>query len=136
MTFQLPCRVHFVGATRTTPKGWRYRELVVEDDDPRYPQQIPVQFSGERVALLDCIRKGDYVRVTFDLAGRQWEDRYYATVRGWTIDVRGGDGVYRRVEPRRDDQPGLFDNATASAAPGTPQGAATAAGDDLDTLPF
>ena len=125
MVFTLPCKVHSVGAPKRTPKGWQFRELVVEDDDPRYPQHIPIQFSGDRCDLLDCVRPGDYVRIAFDLAGRQWEERYYPTVRGRTIEVRGGDGVYRRVEPRRDEQPDMF----AQPAPPTQQG-------DLDNLPF
>lgn len=49
------------------------RELVVETtENPRYPQLVQFEASGDRCALFDHLREGDEVRIEFSVRGREW----------------------------------------------------------------
>lgn len=69
------------------------QEFVLElSSDPRYPQYVKMQASGQRVQLLDTHKEGDKVEVTFNLRGREYTNRrsgkpdYFTTLDVWKIE--------------------------------------------------
>ena len=59
--------------------------------DENYPQPIKIEFVQEKTRLLDDIKEGDEVEVSFDVRGREWvnpegKTLYFVSIRGWRID--------------------------------------------------
>ena len=69
--FELEGTLKEVMETKTFPSGFTKREFVVTEDDDRYPQDIKLSMVKGNCALLDTVKPGDKVRVTFSLRGRR-----------------------------------------------------------------
>jgi single-strand DNA-binding protein len=74
---------------------FRTRELVLEtvEVDAKYSQLIVFQFMNDYADILHTLKPGDLVTVTFSLQGREWQGRYYNTLRGWTVKNEYGEKV-------------------------------------------
>lgn len=75
---------------------FRKREFVVElVDNPRYPQTVMFQLTGDRCENLDGFDVGQEVEVEFSLRGREWTSpsgdvKYFNSLDVWTIEKVGG----------------------------------------------
>ena len=74
------------------------REFVVKyiEDKPEYPQLIKFELIKDRCALVDGLKDGDKVTVSYNLQGRKWtspqgEDKYFTTLQAWRIVADGAD---------------------------------------------
>ena len=104
-------RVHALFETQQVTERFRKREFVVElADNPRYPQYVQFQLTGDRCDSLDGFNVGDEVRVEFSLRGREWKSpkgelKYFNSLDVWTLEkVGAGHGVPDDV-PIFDDTP-------------------------------
>ena len=76
-------RIHALFEAKQITERFRKREFVVElDDNPRYPQHVLFQLTGDRCENLDGYQVGETVSVEFSLRGREWtspqgEVRYF-----------------------------------------------------------
>jgi hypothetical protein len=71
-------------------KGFRKRELVVTTADD-YPQMIMIEFTQDKVDLLNSFSVGQSVKVSINLRGREWinpqgEAKYFNSLQGWKIE--------------------------------------------------
>ena len=86
--------------TQQKTERFRLREFVIElADNPRYPQYVQFQLTGDRCENLDGFNVGDEVRVEFSLRGREWTSpkgdvRYFNSLDVWTIERVGGAGGF------------------------------------------
>lgn len=79
-----------VGQPQNISSSFRKRELVVTTEE-QYPQDLLIEFTQDRVNLLDSYQIGEPVKVSINLRGREWvspqgEVRYFNTIQGWRID--------------------------------------------------
>jgi hypothetical protein len=109
MGYESTGRIHQVSGTQQVTERFRKREFVVElADNPRFPQYVLFQLTGDRCEDLDKFEVGDEVRVEFSLRGREWkspkgEIKYFNSLDVWTIQPVGGAGRTRDAFP--DDEP-------------------------------
>ncbi len=105
-------RIHALFDTQQVTERFRKREFVVElADNPRYPQFVLFQLTGDRCENLDGFDVGDEVRVEFSLRGREWkspkgEIRYFNSLDVWTLQRTGesaGDPFTDEPPPATDD---------------------------------
>ncbi len=101
--------------TQQVTERFRKREFVVElADNPRYPQYVLFQLTGDRCENLDGFEVGQEVRVEFSLRGREWKSpkgdvRYFNSLDVWTLERQGAgaDGappdVFDEPPPPSDD---------------------------------
>ena len=88
-------RIHAVFEAQQITERFRKREFVVElADNPRYPQLVLFQLTGDRCEGLDGYEVGDEVKVEFSLRGREWkspkgEMKYFNSLDVWTIERVG-----------------------------------------------
>ena len=88
-------RLHVVNDTQQITERFQKREFVLElADNPRYPQYVLFQLTGDRVEQLDRFKQGDEVRVDFSLRGREWnspkgEVKYFNSLDVWTLESTG-----------------------------------------------
>jgi len=86
-------KVYAVFETKQVSERFSKREFVLElADNPKYPQLVLFQATGDRCAALNQICEGDTVNVEFSLRGREWrspsgEVRYFTTLDVWKIEV-------------------------------------------------
>ncbi len=117
-------KVHEVGAVQQVSDSFKKRELIVEyAENPSYPEYIKFEALQDKTGLLDAIKPGDEVEVSFNLRGRPWTNKdgitsYFNSLVIWRITS-------------------LNQTAAAPSAPSfaAPSDLNSAAGED-DDLPF
>lgn len=66
--------VHLVEETKTYgQKGFQKRLVVLEQDNGRFKNYIPVEFLRDSCALADDLNTGDDIEVSYQLSGRKWQ---------------------------------------------------------------
>ena len=120
--------VKAVGKTQEVSASFRKRELVITEPSGQRPQHIPVEFTQDRVSLLDDYKPGDEVSVMAYVNGREWTGKdgvtkYFLSLGGNRIERSGaaaasGGASYQQAPP----PPTLADMP--------------AGGDSEDDLPF
>ncbi len=92
-------RLHIITETKKVSERFSKREFVVEiADNPKYPQLVQFQLTGDRCEQLDRFSVGDEVRLDFSLRGREWkspsgEVKYFNSLDVWKVEpARGGGG--------------------------------------------
>jgi len=67
------------------------RDLILTTDgNTDYPQHIAIQFTQDRVSLLDGLTPGEEVDVSINIRGREWtspkgEIKFFNTIEGWKL---------------------------------------------------
>jgi hypothetical protein len=95
-------KVYAISETKQVSERFSKREFVLElADNPKYPQLVAFEFTGDRCAVLDDFSVGDQVRVEFNLRGREWrspsgEVKYFNTLSAWQLERVGERGVQQR----------------------------------------
>lgn len=128
MGMEVTGRLHAIYETKQVSERFAKREFVIElADNPKYPQTVLFQLTGDRVTQLDGMNVGDQVRIEFSLRGREWrspqgETKYFNSLDVWKIEpanARASSGGGRRdsrsatandprdrfTMPPRDDEP-------------------------------
>ena len=85
-------KIILVGDLETFPSGFQKQNLVVETQS-EYPQPICVEFFKDKTSLLDNIKLGDMVSVSYNLQGKKWESptgdvKFFNTLVGWRIEKK------------------------------------------------
>jgi hypothetical protein len=113
------------GTAKTTGNAWAAQEYVIEDAvNSQYPRKMVFEVFGEdRIAQFN-IREGEDMTVQFDMDAREYNGRWFNSVRAWRVDRTA---------------PGAAPAAGAPAQSVPPQPAPMPdfpAGDAKDDLPF
>ena len=98
MSYEYTGTVKKIGEVQTFPSGFSKREIVVTSEEDRYPQDVSFEFLKEKADLLNNIGEADRVKVTFDIGGREYNGRYFNSLKGWKIE-KVGDTAQAAPEP-------------------------------------
>jgi len=110
MGFEISGKVHAINDAQQVTERFRKREFVLElSDNPRFPQFVQFQLTGDRCENLDGFAVGDEVQVEFSLRGREWksprgEVKYFNSLDVWAIQ-RGAGASGGYDEPPAPDGP-------------------------------
>lgn len=82
---------------------WKKQFFVVETAD-QYPKKICFEVWNDKVAF-DQISIGTPVKVFFDPESREWQGKWFTSLRAWRVDVDGGGnpgggGYSQQAEPQ------------------------------------
>ena len=110
------------GGTSKAGNEWKAQEYVIENHD-QFPRKMCFEvFGADKIEQFN-IQMGEELTVSFDIDARQWQDRWFNSIRAWKVERVG--------------------TAAPAPAPGmpVPPPAPTAApefttGDANDDLPF
>lgn len=114
MNYQLSGRLHVIYETKQISERFSKREFVVETaDNPKYPQHVLIQLTGDRCSHLDHFKIGDTVRVEFSVRGREWTSptgdiKYFNSLDAWQVE--GDRGRADDEPPPMDEEPPVFDD--------------------------
>jgi hypothetical protein len=114
-------RLHAIYETKQVSERFTKREFVLElADNPKYPQTVLFQLTGDRVTQLDGMNVGDQVRIEFNLRGREWrspqgEVKYFNSLDVWRIEPanasRSNNNNNSRGDSRRDSRAATTGNS-------------------------
>lgn len=124
MAFEVEGILHKKFDTEQKTDSFKAREFVILLADERYPQYIKFQLTQDNCALLDKFDEKQNIKVSFDLRGREWNDKYFTNLQAWKIQ---GDAVGESLDQTSSD----FDEPDfLSDTPEVPKA------EDFDDMPF
>ena len=116
MGFHVTGRLHRKFSAEQTTERFRKRDFVIElAENPRYPQFVQFQLTGDRCESLDEFQEGDELRIEFSLRGREWtpreggEPRYFNSLDVWTVE-RATAGAHGEEPPPPEEPPSFADD--------------------------
>ncbi|MBQ6102872.1 MAG: DUF3127 domain-containing protein, partial [Kiritimatiellae bacterium] len=86
MAYEMTGTIKKIGDLQTFASGFEKRELILCDDDPRFPQDIAFSFTRDRTKLLDQFAEGERAKVSFDIRGREYNERHFVDLNAWKIE--------------------------------------------------
>jgi len=109
---------------------WQKQDFVIQTEE-QYPKKVCFSAWAQRVDDLSRFQEGSRVKVSFDVASREYNERWYTDLRAWRIEA--GDGA-----PAAGPAPAYNAPQSAPAPPQQTYSApASSAGNDIDDdLPF
>lgn len=112
--------VHLIEDTKTYGQnGFRKRLIVLERDEGRFTNYIPIEFVQDRCDDVDSMKKGEEVEVTYRLSGRKWqrdansEVKYFLNLEATDFRALGGGDGGGGGAPASEHAPDVFDESEA-----------------------
>lgn len=73
------------GVAKSTGNEWKAQEFVIENHD-QYPRKMCFEvFGADKIAQFN-IQMGEELTVSFDIDARQWQDRWFNSIRAWKVE--------------------------------------------------
>lgn len=92
-SFEIEGKIKVIDEVQTFNSGFSKREFVVEVEDGKYPQMIKFECLKEKTSLTDGLAVDDEVKVTFDIRGSEYKERFYVNLVAWKLEKAGGGGA-------------------------------------------
>lgn len=118
------------GVSQRTGEQWQSREYVIETQE-QYQKRICFEVFGTDKLKEFNIRNNDLIKVHFDITAREYNGKWYNSIRAWKVEHVTKDGSVA----------GATANQVAASSPQAPQEpatpvAATTKQESDDDLPF
>ena len=108
--------------------NWKKQEYVLETEDS-YPKKVHFDFFGDKADQFP-LNIGDRVRLSFDIESREYNGRWYTSIRGWKAEAAAA------AAAAAGPQQGPAVAATAPAGAPVPPPPAFNTPEASDDLPF
>ena len=123
--------------SKTSGKEWKLQAYVLETQE-QYPRKVHFEVFGEDRIKANPCQLDDIVTVSFDIESREFNGRWYTSIRAWKIQQ--GDMTQVAAQPAAAAPAAAPAPAAAAAAPVEPTVAPdpfdATAGDGTSDLPF
>lgn len=73
------------GVAKTTGNPWAVQSYVLETHE-QYPRKMCFDIFGEDKITQFAIQAGEEVTVSFDIDAREYQGRWYNSIRAWKVD--------------------------------------------------
>lgn len=73
-----------MSGTSKAGNAWKKREYVLETQE-QYPKKVHFDFFGERADQYPLV-VGDVVKLSFDIESREYNGRWFTSIRGWKAE--------------------------------------------------
>lgn len=73
--------------TEQVTDSFKKREFVIESMDGEYSQFIKFELLQDKTSLIDGYSQNDEIKVSFNLRGREWNDKYFTNLVAWRIEA-------------------------------------------------
>ncbi|MDE6303979.1 MAG: DUF3127 domain-containing protein [Paramuribaculum sp.] len=114
-----------VSGTSKAGNAWKKREYVLETQET-YPKKVHFDFFGDRADQYP-LNVGDDITLSFDIESREYQGRWYTSIRGWKAEKQGAAQQPVDVAPA-----GIPDLPPIPSVPDPLSGGSAA----IDDLPF
>ena len=79
------------GVSQRTGEQWQSREYVIETQE-QYPKKMCFEVFGTDKLKEFNIRNNDLIKVHFDITAREYNGKWYNSVRAWKVEHVNPDG--------------------------------------------
>lgn len=86
MSFELKGNLHARWDTKVITDKFTTREFAIEIPNEKYPQVVKFQLINDRCDLVDNLKKGEEITISFDIKGRVHDGKVYNNLVCWKID--------------------------------------------------
>ena len=117
------------GVSQRTGEQWQSREYVIETQE-QYQKRICFEVFGTDKLKEFNIRNNDLIKVHFDITAREYNGKWYNTIRAWKVDHVSQDGPVVGPTANQVSAP------AHQAAPAPAPAAAPTTNESDDDLPF
>ena len=90
------------GGVSKAGNEWKMQEYVIETHE-QYPKKMCFEVFGAEKIEQFKIQIGEELTVSFDVDARQWQDRWFNSIRAWNVN--------RSMEPQLTTQPTSLANS-------------------------
>lgn len=73
------------GVSQRTGEQWQSREYVIETQE-QYPKKICFEVFGTDKLKEFNIRNNDFIKVHFDITAREYNGKWYNSIRAWKVE--------------------------------------------------
>lgn len=108
MSYEMEGSVKLVEETQTFSSGFSKREFVITTEE-KYPQDVKFECTKEKIDMLEKVREGDKVKVSFNVRGNEYKGRYFVNLQAWKIEA-GGNQVSDELANVSEDGSGNADD--------------------------
>lgn len=130
MSFETEGSLHKIFETQSKSDTFQTREFVIKQDG-NYPQFIKFQLTQDRCDLISNHKEGDRIKVSFDLRGREWNEKFFTNLNAWRIDAAA---AVESAEPPMEKEPAVMSPLGDFKPPVNESQNLSA--EDFDDLPF
>lgn len=125
-----------VTGTSKAGNPWKKREYVLETHD-QYPKKVHFDFFGDRAEQYP-LNIGDEITLSFDIESREYNGRWYTSIRGWKAEKAGEAANAPYAQPGMPTPPPAGPATTFPGGYGAPAAPAdlTPGSDSTSDLPF
>jgi hypothetical protein len=113
------------GVSARTGSAWKAQEYVLETQE-QYPRKMVFDIFGEDKIAQFAIQVGEVLTVSFDIDAREWNGRWFNSIRAWKVERGAAVADQPMAAPAASPVP-----PTAAPFPSTPEAPAANANDDL-----
>ncbi|MDD7052467.1 MAG: DUF3127 domain-containing protein [Bacteroidales bacterium] len=116
--------------------NWSKQEYVLETQE-NFPKKVHFDFFGDRATQYD-LQEGQMVKLSFDIESREYNGRWYTSIRGWKAEPADAQApVYAGAPAGAPAVGGVpVQPAAAPAAPAAPAPDFMNESSNADDLPF
>lgn len=63
------------------------KQTVIVRTKEEYPQEIPVEFTNQRIDLISNHKEGEDVDISINIRGREWKgnNKWFVSIEGWKV---------------------------------------------------
>lgn len=112
--------------------SWKAREYVLETLE-NYPKKVHFDFFGDKADQFP-LSVGDVITLSFDIESREYNGRWYTSIRGWKAEKGDAAMAGALAAPAQAIPASAFPGAGAPAVPQSP--APFPGSDGTEDLPF
>lgn len=63
---------------------WRSQDFILQTEE-QYPKKVCINLFGNKIDQF-ALALNDKVKVSFDIESREWNDRWFTTIRAWKVE--------------------------------------------------
>ena len=89
MSFEISGSIKSIFPEQTFKSGFNKREFLLTTKDGKFEQDVNFECVKDKVELVDHLKEGDAVTVSFDIRCREWQGKYFTNLVAWKITGSG-----------------------------------------------
>jgi single-strand DNA-binding protein len=93
MSFEVEGKLYKIYPAEQKTASFQTREFALEIMSGNYPQYIKFQLTQDKCSLVEGYNVGDAIKVSFDLRGREWQDKIFSNLNAWRIESVSGNST-------------------------------------------
>lgn len=74
------------GVSKSSGNEWKAQEFVIEEMSGQYPRKMCFEVFGSDKLSQFNIQMGEELTVYFDIDARQWQERWFNSIRAWKVE--------------------------------------------------